>query len=171
MNQQEVMAFTALRDSRSPEEIKAFSAALMADHDSIIRYDILRDSIDRMPKEERKAIYKRLNAETAKYPGMVQLEDPLLGKPMAALRSKIGLFRGVKWDRNGKLRVSDKVHQENIALFQSMILEIAGKDADQKKDYGPKVAHLRELIAHHQEMLDGTKKTNGSIWDFITEEK
>lgn len=168
MNVQEALAFAAIRGSRSPEEIKAFSAQLLADHDAIVRYDWLKDNLDKTPKDERKKIYARLNDEIAKYPGMARHEDPCYGKPLLALRAKMGLFRGVKWDRFGKLRLTSEVRQDNVRALKAKLDEMLGPNADLSQTFGPKAEAIKQSIAEHQAFLDGTKKTTGSIWDFIT---
>ncbi len=170
MNVEESKAFAAIRGSRSPEEIKAFSAQLLADHDKIVRYDFLRDNIDSMPKPERQALYKRLEQEIPKYPGIVIKEDLLYGKPFYGLRAKMGLFRGVKWDRDGKLRLTEATRLENIRSLKAKLEEVLGPNPDMTKEYGPKVAALLQNIKDHEDVLSGKVKTNGSVWDFITEE-
>lgn len=170
MNVEESKAFAAIRGSRTPEEIKAFGAQLLADHDAIVRYDFLRDNIGTMPKPERQALYKRLEQEIPKYPGMVPQFDPLYGKAFYGLRAKMGLFRGVKWDRDGKLRLSPEVRQENIRLAKAKIEEILGPNADLTVTHGPKVESLKHTIKDHEDVLSGKVKTNGSVWDFIMAE-
>jgi hypothetical protein len=167
MDVTEAKAFAAIAKSRTPEEIKAFSAQMLADHDAIVRYDFLRDNIEKMEKPVRQALYKRLEAELAKYPGMVRHEDPVFGKAFLGLRAKIGLFRGVKWDRNGALRLPDVVRQENIRAARAKLDELLGPDADLSLTYGPKIEAIKQNIKDHQDVLDGKVKTNGSIWDFI----
>lgn len=168
MDAKEAQAYAILIKSRTPAEIKAVSDELLADHDKIVRYDWLRDHIADLPKEERKRIYGLLNEELAKYPGRGYHEDPMFGKPLLALRAKIGLFRGVKWDRFGALRVAPEVREANIARLRSKLEEFLGPNPDLTKDYGPKVANILATIKEHQDVLDGKTKTYGSIWDFIT---
>jgi hypothetical protein len=168
MDVNQALAFAAIAKSRTAEEKAAFSAALIADHDAIIRYDFLRDNIATMPKPERQALYRRLEAEIPKYPYMARHEDPVFGKAFLGLRAKMGLFRNVKWDRNGAIRVAPEVREEAIRSLNAKLLEILGPDADPTKSYGPKVKNIRDTIAYHEGVLDGTIKTKGSIWDFIT---
>ena len=170
MNVEESKAFAAIRGSRTIEEKKAFAAQLLADSDAIVRYDTLRDNIESMSKPERQALYKRLEQEIPKYPGMVVKEDPLYGKPFYALRAKMGLFRGVKWDRDGKLRLTKEVREENIRGLKAKLEEILGPNPDLSIKYGPKVDAILRAIADHEDVLSGKVQTNGSVWDFITEE-
>lgn len=171
MNVQQAQAFAAIAASKSPAEIEAFHLALMADQDAIARYDWMKANLDTTPKPERQELYKKLDAERAKYPATAVLEDPIFGRAYAALRAKIGLFRGVKWDRNGKLRLSDEVRRENIAMARAHIEEILGPNPDLSKDYGPKVKNLLDAIQYHEDVLSGKIKTEGSIWDVIVPKK
>ncbi len=167
MDVTQAKAFGAIAKSRTPEEIKAFSDQLLADSDAIVRYDFLRDNIATMPKPERQAIYKKLEAEIPKYPGMVIHEDQVFGKPFLALRAKMGLFRGVKWDRHGALRLTEEVRRDNIRGLQAKIDETLGPNADLTLEYGPKIKSILQSMKDHQDVLDGKVKTRGSIWEFI----
>ena len=168
MTPQDAIRFAALRASHSPEDIEKFHLALLADHDAIARYDWLKDNLPHLPKEQAKAIYAKLDAEQAKYPGMVVREDALFGRAYYGLRAKLEIFRGVKRDADGKLRIPPAKRAEEIERLKDRAMGMIGPGRDlMGETWGPDVETLKANIAHHQDHIDGRKKTRGTVWDFV----
>lgn len=167
MNVQESMAFAAIAASRTPAEIKAFSEQLIADSDAVVRYDWLKDNLGKTPKEERQEIYKRLEREIPKYPGMVRHENPVYGKAFLLLRAKMELFRGLKRDRVGYPRLTNEKRSSEVDRLTVKLEEMIGTDADWTIPHGTRAENLKAMIKEHQDFMDGTRKDNGSILDFV----
>jgi hypothetical protein len=175
MDLKEIQAFHAIRGTKKPAEVKAFSDKLIADHDAIITYPDLLEVLKKdesgehvTEKADRKALYAALERETAKYPAGVVYQDPLFGKPFLALRAKMEAFRGLFRDRNGEIIFSEADRKTRIENLKARIADVLGPDADfTSATYGPKVETLKAEIQKETDYLEGRIKTDGSIWDFI----
>lgn len=172
MDIQEVKNFHALAAIATPEEKANFSARLMKLHDDVITYPDLVEKFDSMSKEERKAIYAKLDEQTYLYPGAVPIIDgvphPVFGRPFLALRAKMEYFRECPdRDRNGDFIFTPEIRQARIAGIMNKLVEILGEGADLNLTYGPKVEALKAALRAEREALENPQPANGSIWDTI----
>lgn len=168
MNPVDAIRFAALRSQHSPADIEKFHLALLADHDAIARYDWIKDNLPHLPKAEAKKLYARLEGELPKYPGMVVREDPLFGRAYYGLRAKLEIFRGLKRDADGKIRLPEAKRKEEIARLTAKAQAMIGAGRNlMGETWGTEVEGIKAQIAHHQDYIDGRKKTRGTVWDFV----
>jgi len=99
---QDVKDFCGRINTATEDEKADFARRMQAAHDGIITYDALLIRFPGMDKPSRQKLYKKLEAETFKYPGLVPSTHPL-HPAYISLRNKLGHFRGIKWDAEGKI--------------------------------------------------------------------
>lgn len=162
------------RGRMSASDMEMAAARLVGAHDEIITHEELAEHLAKdedgkhvVEKAERRATYAQLNAESAKYPGMVPHHDPLFGAPYLSLRAKMEAFRGVQRDATGKIKLTPAQRTERIASCRAKIAEMLGPDADLSQTYGPKIEGLKSEIAYQQEFLDGKRELQGDILDVL----
>lgn len=170
MTPQDAIRFAVLRGQHTPEEIQKFNLALLADHDSIVRYDWLKENLPHLPKEKAREIFNKLKveAEGGKYPPMVIREDPLFGRPFYGLRAKLEIFRGLKRDADGKVRIPHAKRQEEIERLKAKAQAMIGPGRDlMGETWGEDVESIKTHIAHHNDFLEGRKQNRGTVWDLV----
>jgi hypothetical protein len=170
MTPQDSIRFAALRGSMSEADKEAFRLALLADHDAIVRYDWLKDNLPHLPKEKAREIFNKLKleAEGGKYPPAVVREDDLYGRPFYGLRAKLEIFRGLKRDADGKLRMPPEFRKGEIDRMIAKAHAQIGKGRNLfGETWGDDVEMLKAGIANHQAYIDGTKQNRGTVWDLV----